>query len=419
VPTSALVRGIPSAWIGCYKDVPRDRCGKRAQTAGFRVLDRTAHRVHQGIAMRRFATLVSSMLVPGILSVAMASCSKREPLAQLRPMMPTVALPEAQPEQHGQGQGRNRETAVYVDGKPLGVMRYLELPASMTPMAVKAVDGLDIPRYYRLYDYVKALGVDVKKVSMVHLYGSHDRVAMIGGVELEKLKDRLVFDFTMQTGGKARCRWSTAGLRVGTHIDVIQTVTIYVDKPPPSYNDDEGTLEFTPGQPIEGIPYGIDQLVPKGTRVYVDGRLAGWVKRRTLSDKLIAPGSEKKNVRFALTAYLESLGVDWKSARAVDFIARDDVATRVAGTKLDDGTDWYFTMPRRNSGQALGHFPGDKLAKLSAIELYVKTAPPARTADPDVLDDAAGSAVTQNDDANAQGNGAAQSVNGNQASDDD
>jgi hypothetical protein len=374
-------------------------------------------------------------MVPAILAAAVAAfaCSKREQPMQLRPIMPPIAAPAEQPEQHGQGQGRNRETAVYVDGKPLGVMRVLELPASMQPMAVKAVDGLDIPRYYRLYDYVKALGVDVKKVSMVHLYGSHDRVAMIAGDELEKFKDRLVFDFTMQTAGKVRCRWSTAGLRVGTHIDVIQTVTIYVDKPAPSYNDDDGTLEFVPGEPIEGIPYGSDQLVPKGTRVYVDGRLVGWVKRRTLSDKLIAPGSEKKNVRFALTAYLESLGVDWKSARAVDFVARDDLAVRVAGTKLDAGTDWYFTMPRRNSGQALGHFPGDKQAKLSAIELFVKTAPPARTVDPESLDDATGSATAQNgqnegagaagdqpkEGPGAQGNGAAWGVNGNQASDDD
>jgi len=351
----------------------------------------------------RILGVSSSSLVPALVAIAAAfpaGCSKKAPA--LVAMAPPAAQLPPDTQRHGEGQGRMREPAVYVDGKPIGVLRAQEMPPSVKPRVEADIDGMDVPRYFRLYDYVAALGVDIAKIKTIQLYGSHERVAMIDGDELEKFKSALVFDYSQVNRGKARCRWYVKDLRTRTHIDVILAMTIYVDKEPPTYDRKGGGL-LLDGKVVDGIPYSDDDALPKGTRVYVDGRLTGWVKRRTLADKLIAPGTDPRDPHFSVAAYLSSLGVNVSAAKTVDFLQGDDLVARIDAKSLDDGTSFFFTLPRKSKGKVLEHFPGDHTAKVSAVEIFTKASPPARSVEPEAMeaDDKSGS----QDDSSGHGDG--------------
>ena len=341
-----------------------------------------------------------------------ASCSKATPNASAQPAAPrpTVAQRPAVPPpadgEHGggkKGEGQFRDSAVYVDGKARGVLRYSELPPGLEPVALPEIDDLDVARYYRLCDYFARIGIDVSKIREMHVYGSHDRVAVITGDELRAAKDRVVFDFTQQVTGKPRARWTNLhALPHHPMVDVILGISLYEDKVPPLYQHGELLVD---GQPVEGIPY-VEDGIPKGTRVYVDGKLAGWVRRKTLPDKLIAPGSERVHAKFSTDAFLTYVGADSRAAKAIDFYSGDSLLARV------DGHDWakskgqyVFDLPNRSHGQVNESFPGDQAARLSSIELYVRTTPPARKADPEAFEQQDGSGEAQTGSGNGDGTG--------------
>ncbi len=355
-------------------------------TMGVREL---VERIHGGGRWVALGALVVAFGAPG--------CARKPAptVAVASPEVVTAGDPavgeQVDPHQHGEGKRTKfRETAVYVDGKVVSVMRCSELPASVKPTTMPAIDGLDVARYYRLYDYVEALGVDVAKLRSVQLYGSHSRVATIEGDELARYKDLLVFDYTQQVTGKPRARWYFRGLRNKTYIDQIFAVTIYVDKPAPRFNPHDG-LTFEDGTQVEGIPYATEDA-PKGTRVYVDGQLAGWVKRKLLTDNLISKDSDKLFPRFSFAAFVQSLGVDTKHAKAIDFVANDDLVARVTSKEWAAEKDAYvFTTPRHAHGKVKAIFPGDKTAGISSVQVFVRTSPPPRHVDPEAFDSIDGS----------------------------
>ncbi|HEY8088772.1 MAG TPA: hypothetical protein VIF09_13025, partial [Polyangiaceae bacterium] len=212
-------------------------------------------------------------------STSHRSASAQPPAAApATPAAPTAAQatvpPPAQGE-HGAGKrgaGSNfKDTPVYVDGKAKGILRVSEMPPSLHPFAMPSIDDLDIARYYRLYDYLLAIGVDLDKVREIHIYGSHDRVAVVSADELKKQRDGVIFDFTQQVQGKPRAKWAqTHALRGKPMVDVIMAIAVYVAKKAPTFADGEMLID---GKEVDqGIPY-VDDGVPKGTRVYVDGHL--------------------------------------------------------------------------------------------------------------------------------------------------
>ncbi len=362
----------------------------------------------------RILGIASGSLVPALVAVAAmfpAGCSKKAPA--LVAIAPPAAPSPPDTQRHGEGQGRMREPAVYLDGKPIGVLRAQEMPSSVKPRVQSDIDGMDVPRYFRLYDYVAALGVDVSKIKSIQLYGSHERVAMIEGDELEKFKAALVFDYSQVDRGKARCRWYVKELRTRTHIDNILAMTIYVDKQAPTYDRSAGGLVLD-GKAVEGIPYANDDARPTPTRVYVDGHLTGWVKRRTLPDKVIAPSSDPRDPHFSVAAYLSSLGVNVGVAKTVDFLQGDDLVARIDAKALDDGTSFFFTLPRRSKGKVLEHFPGDHAAKVSAVEIFTKVSPPARAVEPEAME-ADGKSGSQ-DDNGGHGDGSPRDMEDNSQS---
>ena len=87
----------------------------------------------------------------------------------------------------GGGKGppkRLKAPIVHLDGVPIGVMRFGELPPTLATTWLP-VEGLDKPvRRFKLVDYFKALGVDVKKLRAAHLYSGRGRVAVITGDDL-------------------------------------------------------------------------------------------------------------------------------------------------------------------------------------------------------------------------------------------
>src|SRR6185437_15166023 len=254
--------------------------------------------------------------------------------------------------EHGAGKqkgGQFRESTVYVDGKAYGVMRYSELPSSVAPFALPLEqDELGVAWYYRLADYFQAIGIDLARVRELHVYGSHDRVAVITGDELRSIHN-LIFDFTQQIAGKPRAKW--AQLRALPHrpmVDVILGISVYVDKTPPTLERGELLLD---GKPVDGIPY-VDDGMPKGTRVYVDGRLEGWVRRKTLPDKLIAPGSARTHAKFSTDAFLAYVGADSHAAKAVEFYDGDTFLARVDGKAWQHVKSQYvFDLGNRSHGQ--------------------------------------------------------------------
>jgi hypothetical protein len=332
----------------------------------------------------------------------LAACAKSTPPspAVAHPTTPgeqpgAVATAAAEQEVHGQGHnGQFKESAVYVDGKPIAVLRYNELPASLKPHAVPEISSLGVARFFSLVEYLQALHVDPARVQAIQLYGSRRRVATIEGSELGQLKGRLFFDFTQQDQGKPRTRWTSQGMKHSTTIDVINSVAIYVDKTAPTYTPGEGlSLD---GKPVDGIPYATDDE-PKGTRVYVDGALAGWVKRKLLTDDLIAKGSARSHAHFSLSAFLGALHVDATHAKAVDFTASDAMIARYSAKDfLAHKDDFVFSTPRHSHGRVLELFPGDKSAKISSVQIYVRTSPPSRPIDPEAFEDESGSSADQN-----------------------
>jgi len=321
--------------------------------------------------------------------------------------MSESAVPPPAAGQHGAGKssgGQFRESAVYVDGKAYGVIRYSELPASLVPFTKPEIDDLDVPRYYRLADYFQAIGVDLARVREMHVYGSHDRVAVITGDELRAQREKLIFDFTQQVAGKPRARWSQ--LHALSHrpmVDVILGISLYVDKTPPALVHGELIVD---GKAVDGIPY-VDDGLPKGTRVYVDGRLEGWVRRKTLPDKLIAPSSERVHAKFSTDAFLAYVGADSHNAKAVEFYDGDSFLARVDGKTWQHAKGSYvFDLGNRSHGQVTQYFPGDKSSRISSVQLYVHTTPPARQPDPEALEQqAGGSDETQSGGGNGDGSG--------------
>lgn len=278
------------------------------------------------------------------------------------------------------------EAAVYIDGKSVGVLRKQELPSKLTGKLVPIGEGYETLRY-GFMDYAKAIGIDTTKLRAAHLYGG-SRVALVDRAELSRLGADIQLSFTMGDRGKPRVHFPPKKLNINTTIDMLSGIAFYVDKEPPTLKDNE--LVMPDGSSAAGkVPYAPEEQ-GNGTRVYVDGALVGTVKRKKLTNDLAVPGDENNAgpTRFSLVAYAGKLGVDTKRAKAIDLVAGDDVVAHLAADTVKGVT---FSVPSRNRGQALVDVPsaargGSQPARISAIQIFVKTNPPVR--DVVSLDDA-------------------------------
>lgn len=235
-----------------------------------------------------------------------------------------------------------RDPTVYVDGVPVGVLRFPELPRALRPVWITGTELLDYApgqkgprsravryRRFRLAEYLAAVGVDVSRVRAVHLYGGSGGVAVVSGADLRRTRDRLYFDFARDTEGNVR-PFIPADLTLNTSFDQIAGVCVYVDKPAPEVTDD-GTV-LVDGQPTTDVPYfGAPQR--GGIRVYLDDRLAVTIKR----NRLPTDGGTRP-----LLAFLAEQGVDTSHVRRARMLYRKDAprdydATALASLGFDAG----------------------------------------------------------------------------------
>jgi hypothetical protein len=314
--------------------------------------------------------------------------------ATQRGTLPPSAGEPAPPKQHA----RYGEAAVYVDGEPRAVLRVMELPPKLRPVAQPALGG-SVDRYL-LAEYLKAEGLDLAKIRAVHLYGGV-RVSPLTGDEVRAHASELSFEFGGGDRGKPRIHYC-ADITPPARIDMISAMVVYVDKEPPVFHSDAqgGFLAFSDGVPIEGIPYAAREQ-SKGTRVYVDGALAGVVKRKQLSDKLVV-GRAGTDTQFSLSAYFTSIGVDASKSRAVDLLSGDDLVERVDARGWSEQQSLFFTIPAHSQGQIVVGLQGTdgERAKISAVQIFSKLEPPQRWVAPTEYV-AMGGGTTNNDPGDA------------------
>lgn len=327
------------------------------------------------------------MITIAVCSVVAGCAQKRsQPAATSAKADPkqTAPVSEPTPSEEGEREKRPRfgEAAVYVDGRAVGVLRRPELPTALKARVVKLGEGYQVTRY-SFAEYATSLGIDRARVKAVHFYGG-SRLSVVSGDEFRRIAERLTFGFVGGDHGKPRVHWPGIPLNVNTTIDMLTGVTFYLDKEPPHL--DKGELVMPDGQRVEGkVPYA-DQEQGNGTRIYVDGKLVGTVKRKKLTNDVLIPSKDDGPSKFSLTSYAGKLDAAAKQAKAIDFLAGDDVILHADAKKAI-----AFDVPRRNQGQMMVDLQvGDSTrpAKVSAVQIFVKTTPPSRSVVS--LDEAAG-----------------------------
>jgi hypothetical protein len=273
----------------------------------------------------------------------------------------------------------NLDAPVYVDGAQVGVLRYGDLaiePASMlgefTPM-------------FRVYDYVKSLGIAPESVRSVHFHANNDRISSIEGSELRAEKDRFQFKFSDETTGAALQRWDTEGLKNEFVGHEFRRVTIYVNKAPPAIHPQRRCHLAADGECTDAIAYAQGDPV-KGTRVYVDGKMVGFVKRRQIGQSMVLRDNAQGEHEFSVARLVAGFGVDLANVKSVELVAGDDVIGRAE--RIAD--DLAFTLPKHGHGKVRVHVPAgmqakddgakaaDRDALVSSVLVYKTTVPPKR-----------------------------------------
>lgn len=346
-----------------------------------------------GIRPYQIATLL--LLVSGAFVVGGCSRKPTEPVAQAKAQ--TAAKPaqktteiydkplafDPNDPKHGTRKLMNLDAPVYVDGVQASVLRYGDLVVK--PFAI--LEG-ETPSY-SIYDYVKSIGIAPESIKSIHLHGNNDRIGSIEGSELVKQKDRFTFTFSSQTTGAPIQRWDTEGLKNEFVVHEIRKVSIFVKKAPIAIHPQKRCHLDAQQKCTDAMPYAEKDPV-HGTRVYVDGKMVGFVKRRQIQDAVLAGKTDSGDQKYNVAKFVESLGVKINDGiKAVELVAGDDVVARANAEQFDRITsDFFFVLPKHHHGKVrvhvpyelqggvAGESPGDRDALVSSVHVY-KTVTPA------------------------------------------
>jgi hypothetical protein len=341
-------------------------------------------------ATMKLALCASVLAIAGVALVAGCAQKRTQPVAQSgskqvsAPVATARAVRADDPAADREKRPRFGESVVYVDGKPVGVVRASELPTALQPRVINLAGGYETKRWGFL-DYARALGIDTKRIKAMHLYGG-SRAVVVDRAELTRIGEGITFSFVQGDRGKARVHWPPVKLNTNSTIDMLSNVAFYVEKEPPVLRN--GELVMPDGTPIESkVPYAPEEQ-GNGTRIYVDGKLVGTVKRKNLTSEMLVTGAAKAKSgssskdaaedRYSLLAYAAHLRPDAKQATSIDLVAGDDVIARLSPEAARALT---FDVPRRNRGQAVADVPsgtGTTRARISAVQIYVRSTPPPR-----------------------------------------
>jgi hypothetical protein len=247
---------------------------------------------------------------------------------------PDVEKDEYIPAEFKSGADRWRDTGVYLDGKPIGMLSWAELPIALEPTWIPIKAGERIrhghpedkgwrwskERRYRFTDYLRALGVDLAKVRELHVYGPRfsETIIVSGKALRSKAAEGFQFRFGGVVSGKA-LPVVPNGFGNGKSPDKISAVMIYVDNKPPTLVRNKG-FELD-GVPQDGVPY-FGEPLRGGVRVYLDDKLVAYLKRQDLP---VAKATATPDGQFHWKLYevLHDQGVVTKSV-VEGWVIRDD-----------------------------------------------------------------------------------------------
>jgi len=278
------------------------------------------------------------------------------------------------PAEFKSGAARWKDTGVYLDGKPIGFLTFGELPLALKPTWVKDKVSQDKPpgcpecpawkwsqqRFYKFTDYLKAMGLDIHKIKVMHVYGPRlsQSVVVTGKDLLSKKAEGFMFRFGMDIAGKA-LPWVPEGLGNGKTPDKIAGVMIYIDRKAPTVTREGIELD---GQPVTGVPYYGDPI-RGGIRVYLDDKLAGIIKRQELDPKK-ATQSSTGDLAWNFGDWMTSKGID--GAKVVEgWVIRDE--KRAEKIPFADLAKMSFAASSQAKG---GIILGDKKIRANSIALH-------------------------------------------------
>lgn len=281
---------------------------------------------------------------------------------------------------HGKRKLMGLDTPVYVDGVQVAVLRAGEMPS----LPALTLEGGS--KRYLVADYLKAIGVAPESLKSIHFHGNQDRIASIEGAELRKDPKRFQFQFVGGDTGAPLQRWDTEGLKNEFVANEIRRVTVYVKKAPAPIHPQKRCHLGPDGECSDAIPYS-DGTVAKGTRVYVDGKMVGFVKRRQVGEALAMGDTAEGEHKFSVAKLVASMGVDPNGMTNVELMAGDDVIARSSGEDfLKNASNVWFTLPKHNHGKVRIHVPAEFQARESGVQdrdalvsavLVYKTSKPA------------------------------------------
>nr|HEX4318089.1 hypothetical protein [Kofleriaceae bacterium] len=267
-----------------------------------------------------------------------------------------------------------KETWVYVDGEPKGVLTFAEIPSWQPVAWADDIEGLDFGpntpidkrnkrvqlMRYGLIDYLKIIGVDVSKIKGIYVQASG--YTYFTKEILDKWGKDIAFDFTGNDMTKTRFYWPK-GVPVNMGYDRYVALTVIVNKP--LLQLDEHRRIVIDGQIVNGIPY---HGTPErgGVRVYLDGKLAMVIKRNQLNDVGRVSPNEP---RWSLIKLLAANGVK-ADIGGIDVVSEKDVfnmhRTRMSAESLKDPT---FATSSQASGEVVF---GTANTPVNAFLLYSK-----------------------------------------------
>lgn len=301
------------------------------------------------------------------------------PAAQGGPSEATLEAGAAKQANSGKGANRWKDTGVYLDGVPIAYLSFGELPITLKPTFVPVkVDAERRPgtkdptwkwskeRYYKWTDYLRALGVEPRKVRELHVYGPKASEAVIAtGKELaSKQAEGYMFRFGAIISGKA-IPHVPDGFGNGRTPDKISAVMIYVDKKPPTLVRNVG-FELD-GEVVQGIPYfGMPER--GGVRVYLDDRVVTTLRRNEFDPATGTPGADGRPT-FGLYETLKAKGVDTSKIVEGWTVHRELREAKLAADQL---TSIRFAFEEHERGVALG----DKPLVANVIALHTREIKP-------------------------------------------
>jgi len=294
---------------------------------------------------------------------------------------PPDAPADWQPAEFKSGNARWKDTAVYLDGRPIAMLNFGELPITLQPywyeerVSAPKKAGSKDPGYriikqrrYRFNDYLRALGVDPAKVREIHVVGPKltETIIATGKDLISKDGKQFGFRFGGEVWGKA-LPVTPFEFGNGRSPDKIASVMIYIEKEPPRLVRNDGL--YLGEEKITDVPY-FGEPLRGGVRVYLDDRLESIIKRNLLEESAMGVKGDDGVTRWPLLAFLRAQGVDTSKMSEAWIISGEKRVERLSRAQLEKAS---FEASPQSKGEIL---IGDKKLPANAVAFHTKALRP-------------------------------------------